>query len=466
MRRVSLRLLPVLAILAAGALPVRAQVTDTAAAYALSSAFRSASERALPAVVYVQVEKSATAGGPNEFQRFFGIDPEQLPPAGGSGSGFIIESSGLTVTNNHVIEGADRITVRLQDGREFDAELVGTDADSDVALIRIAAHGEMLPVVPGFVDSDAVRVGDWVLALGNPLGYDFTVTAGIVSAKGRQLSTDQAALESYIQTDAAINPGNSGGPLVDLTGRIVGMNTAIGGANRFVGYSFAVPSNLVQRVVADLREYGWVRRPQLGIRVQPVTAVDAELYGLPRVGGAKVFNVTKGSPADRAGLRAGDVILTLDGRDVASANALTTELAERHPGDRVELGVSREGRMTTLTATLGEFERTGEPVARPSADREEDAGRLGFRVQPLTPQMASRLGLQDGGLVIVAVQQFSPAAGSGLVRNLIVRSVNGTPVPTMADFDRVAASIRPGDIVSIRAEASDLGEVVFNYRLR
>ncbi len=452
-------------------------VTDTTAAYALSAAFRSASEHALPAVVFVRVERAAPVRGrsttpqiPEEFRRFFRFDmPEnfEAPPEGGTGSGFIIDGSGYAVTNHHVVEGATNISVRLQDGREYVASLVGSDSQTDIALIKLETDGERLPVIPGFIDSDALRVGDWVLALGNPLGYDFTVTAGIVSAKGRQLSGDPERLEAFIQTDAAINPGNSGGPLVDLTGRVAGVNTAIGGSSRFVGYGFAVPSNLAQRVIADLREYGHVRRPRLGVRVQPVNAVDAEVFGLSRVAGAKVFNVEPGTPADRAGLKSGDVILTLDGESIDNATALTTKLAQRRPGDRVTLGLVRDKKRMELSATLGEFVNTSEAERTTVASRGAPEERLGFTVRPLTQQLASEYGYdRAGGVVVGSVVNFSPAANANIQPGLLILSINGTAVRSPEDVDRIASGIKPRDAVSVRARHPEFGDVVINYRAR
>jgi serine protease Do len=448
---------------------------DTTAAYALSAAFRSAAERTLPGVIYVQVERPALARGqtspvPEQFRRFFdfqGPDSFEMPPQGGTGSGFIIDAEGHAVTNHHVVQNATRITVRMQDGREFPATLVGSDASTDIALLRLDSQGQSLPVVPGFRSSDELRVGDWVLALGNPLGYDFTVTAGIVSAMGRQLSTDSAALESYIQTDAAINPGNSGGPLVDLAGRVVGVNTAIGGSTRWVGYGFAVPSELVQRVLVDLREYGYVRRPRMGIRVRPVTAVDAEVFGLDRVAGANVFAVEPGTPADRAGLRAGDVIITLDSQPIENSTALTSLLARRHPGDRVELGVVRDRQRRNITVTLGEFERPGASASPRVASQDATGELLGFSVEPLTARIAAELGYDTRtGVVINNVRNFSPAANAGLQPGMLLREINGRRVESPDDVRAAATSINSGDAVSVRAVHRDFGEVVINFRAR
>ena len=452
---------------------------DTSAAYALSAAFRSASAQALHAVVYVGVERAATTVQnpnapmqdiPEPFRRFFQFgDPDQpleVPPGQGAGSGFILDSDGRVVTNQHVVQGASRIVVRLQDGREFDATLVASDPNTDVALLELDTAEEDLPTVT-FGDSDNLRVGDWVLALGNPLGFDFTVTAGIVSAKGRQLDTqNQARLESYIQTDAAINPGNSGGPLVDLTGRVVGMNTAIaGGGSRFVGYGFAVPVNLVKRVLEDLKEYGHVRRPRVGVTVGNVRAVDAEAYGLDKVGGAQIVTVEKGTPGDRAGLRPGDVVLTLDGNQIQNSTDLTTRLAQQHPGDRVTLGVWRDRRNSNVSLTLGEFQMD-EAATRPAADREETANLLGFTVEPLTAQIAGRFNYdRQSGVVVNGVSRTSPAA-AGIPTGSLILSINGQAVEDSEDVRDIANGLRPGAVVSVRLVHPERGETVYNYRAR
>jgi serine protease Do len=396
---------------------------------------------------------------PEQFRRFFelpGGQDFQAPPEEGAGSGFIIDPQGQIVTNHHVVADADRIEVRLHDGREFDAKLIASDPNTDVALIQINTANERLPSI-AFGDAQRLRVGDWVLALGNPLGFDFTVTAGIVSAKGRgRFTGNQMALESFIQTDAAINPGNSGGPLVDLTGRVVGVNTLIaGGGSRFVGYGFAVPADLVQRVITDLKQYGRVRRPRLGVTVDDVHAVDAEVYGLRSVAGAEITSVTDGMPGSRAGLRPGDVVLTLDGQPIQNGNELTTGLARRKPGDRVTLGIWRDKRRQEITATLGEFEQERTTADRPNGGRTSAEERLGFTVQPLTPQIASQLGYsQRNGLVIV----------SGVQQNSLLLAINNQPVSTPQDVARIAQTIRPGSAISIRVINPQLGETVVNYR--
>ena len=455
-------------------------VIDTAQAAELSNAFRGAAQQALPAVVYVGVERQARLSQqsgqmqiPEQFRRFFGdVDPEMMPqPQEGNGSGFIIDERGHIMTNAHVVADASNVMVRLVDGREYDAEVVGADRNSDVAVLRITpGEGEELPVVT-FGDSDGLRVGDWVLALGNPLGLDFSVTAGIVSAKGRGLPggrLNPMQLESYIQTDAAINPGNSGGPLVDLLGRVVGVNTAIyGGGSRFVGYGFAVPVGIARKAAQDLLEYGYVRRPRIGVSVQTVNAVDAEVYRLPEVRGAEVSTVEEGAPASRAGIRVGDVIVAVDGEPIQDSPDLTANLARRQPGEEVALTLYRDGRRQDIEVTLGEFEQAETPEPRRAeSDRPEET--LGFSVAPLTPQLASQLGhgRNVDGPVVEAVMPGSPAAQSGVGPGLVILQINGESVSSVEDVQRIGRTIQPGDIISLRVLTRDLGETIINYRTR
>ena len=463
---------------------------DTATAFRLSNTFRAAADRALPAVVYIAVtaeqrplaqgrQPQQRQGQPEieEFLRQFGfpapdVDPQ---PRRGAGSGFIIDDRGHIMTNHHVVAGATRVLVRLVDGREYNAQLVGSDAATDVAILRIQPRqGERLPVAT-LGSSDEVRIGDWVIALGNPLGLDFTVTAGIVSAKGRQLRSgangpDAGAppLEAYIQTDAAINPGNSGGPLVDLFGRVIGMNTAISAQN-FIGHGFAVPIDLARRVADDLLAHGYVRRPRIGVTVTDVEAVDADVYGLPSVRGAEITSVQAGGPGAGAGLRPGDVVLAIDGRDIRNATDLTTTLARRHPGDEVVFTIWRDRARRDVRVRLGEFPRGEARAADTPSERAED--RIGFTVTPVTAEEAARLGLpREAGLLIDAVSTYGPAAGRVASRQSgspqLLRSINGRVVRTLADFEDVVDDIEPDEAVSLRVIDRELGEVVVNYRVR
>ena len=453
---------------------------DTTTAFRLSNTFRAAADRALPAVVAIQVvsePRMMAQGGnapqqvPEQFRRFFeqfgfGVPDEgDLQPQQGTGSGFIIDEAGHIMTNHHVVNGATRITVRMLDGREYEAKLVGSDSSTDVAIIKIQPRrGETLPVSQ-LGDSDQLKVGDWVLALGNPLGFNFTVTAGIVSAKGRQLQRgNDAALEAYVQTDAAINPGNSGGPLVDLFGRVVAMNTAIQGP-AFIGYGFSVPIDLAKRVADDLIKQGFVRRPRIGVRIQDVADVDAEIYGLNQVQGALVVAVEEGQPAARAGIRPGDVVLALNGRKIDDATDLTTSLARMQPGETVQLTIWRDKRQQQVSMRLGEFERAAAP--RPANDTEDNAhaARLGFQAQPITPQLARQFDLPDAeGLVITAVSVSGPAAARNVSPGQVLLTINGQRVRTTAELARIGGSIQAGAPVSLLVRDPRLGEMVINYR--
>lgn len=455
-----------------------APTVDPGIASGLSNAFRAAADRALPSVVQVTVERTAPAAArampvPDLFRRFFEF-PDGLPDGGAplppeqtGGTGFILDPQGHIVTNHHVVADATHVRVRTVDGREFDARVVGSDASTDIALLRIDAdEGERLPAVT-YGDSDSLRVGDWVLALGNPLGLEFSVTAGIVSAQGRQITGRTGALEAFIQTDAAVNPGNSGGPLVDLHGRVVGVNTAIVGGPRFVGYGFAVPINLARRVVRDLMEYGHVRRPRLGVAVSDVTAVDAEAYGLDRIAGAEVNTVEQGGPADGAGIRVGDVVVAIDGEPVADATALTTALARRDPGDRVRLTLVRDRAQRDVTVQLGEFERPRTAANGGSTPADGAQALLGFQVGPVTPAVADRLGLREAsGAVVSSVTPFSPAAAAGLRPGQVIVAMNGQPVREPGDVERLAARLAPGAVASVRVRDPQIGETIVNYRLR
>ncbi len=462
--------------------PIRGQIGDTAtaaqqdAAHALSAAFRGASSHALPAVVFIQVEKKASAMTqqqqiPEPFRRFFGLPPGgddgDGQPVGGAGSGFIFDNEGHVITNNHVVADTDEVLVRLVDGREYTAKVVGSDEMTDVAVLKVDPKpGEKLPTAQ-LGNSDALQVGDWVLALGSPLELQFTVTAGIVSAKGRQLTGNPSNLEAFIQTDAAINPGNSGGPLVDLDGRVVGINTAIFGGERFVGYGFAIPINIARKAVSDILQYGHVRRPQLGVQIQSVSEADAEVYHLPSISGAEVVVVQADSPAAKAGMQLGDVVVAVDGQTVKDATSLTTSLAQHQPGEKVTLTIYRKGQKRDVTVTLGAFEN-GEQTASKPAERHAVEEALGFRVEALTPDTARELGIdRSSGVVISNVAPLGGAAEGGVRPGMVVLEINGQPVKTVADVEKIAGTVTPGQVVSLRALAPQSGdELIINYRAR
>jgi serine protease Do len=445
---------------------------DTTTALALSSAFRAAADRTLAAVVFIAADHEAPGLRPDQLDAL----PDPLrehyrPPQGarrGMGSGFVIAGDGHIITNTHVVEDGSRLLVRLVDGREYAARVVGSDVSTDVAIIKIdLPAGETLPVAT-FADSDAVQVGDWVLALGSPLGLEFTVTAGIVSAKGRQLSAVGASLESFIQTDAVINPGNSGGPLIDLFGRVVGVNTAIFGSDRFVGYGFAVPSNLVRRVAADLLEHGYLRRPMIGASVRGVAAVDAEIYGLTEVRGALIAGVTPTGPAGRSGLRAGDVVVSVDGQPVNDDTHLVTALTDFQPGQRVTFGIVRDRGQQQVAVELGEFPRPPAPAGeRRQSPRVAGEDVLGFAVRDITPRDAQRAAYAgDGGVVVESVDPYGGAALAQLRPGMVLLAINGQRVRNARDVRDASRGISAGSAVSLIVHDSEYREIVVNYRTR
>ncbi len=442
----------------------------------LSAAFRAATQRVAPAVVYLRVEGQGRArvevpepfrGTP--WEELFRRGEPQAAPRVASGSGVIIREDGYILTNNHVVEGAERVTVVLQDRREFEAAVVGRDPNTDIAVVKVEAKG--LPVAP-LGDSDRVEVGDWVLALGYPLHLGSTATAGIVSAKGRSPGVirrnDEAVapLEDFIQTDAAINPGNSGGPLVNLRGEVVGINTAIASpTGYFSGYGFAVPVALAERVAGDLIAHGVVRRPKLGVQIADVDPADAEVYGLDRPVGVEVVRVEADGPGARGGLRLGDVIVAVEGEPVETTARLMELLARRQPGEEVALDVVRYGERVRVAVKLGAFDA---PVRTAAKARPADGGearRLGFSAVELSAAQAQRMGYDSAGVVVASVDEAG-AARAGLARGMRIESVNGRQVRDMDDLRKAAAALRPGQAVSLIVRASDGAQQIVNYRVR
>ncbi|NBB96788.1 MAG: Do family serine endopeptidase [Alphaproteobacteria bacterium] len=373
-------------------------------------------------------------GGPNRPQR-----PRQGQALG---SGFVISPDGFLVTNNHVIDGADEIRVEFFSGLELDATLVGTDPATDIALLKVE-HDADLPFV-GFGDAEASRVGDWVLAVGNPLGQGFSVSAGIISARGRAL---QGNYDDYIQTDAAINRGNSGGPLFNTDGEVIGVNTAIlsptGGS---IGIGFAMSSNVVTGVVDQLREFGSTRRGWLGVRIQNVTDEMAEAIGLDDPRGAMVTDVMDG-PSQEAGILAGDVILEFDGGEVEDSNMLVRRVADTDVGRAVDVVVFRDGDPMTLSVTLGQRELAetasmASPDA-PNADP-EPSSYLGMDLAPLNDAIRGELDLPPGmrGLVVGGVDPDSDAASKGVLPGDLVTEANQTPVASVSDLQDQADAAR------------------------
>ncbi len=417
--------------------------------------FAELAEQVSPSVVNITtsaVVAAPTEGGPivpegSPFEDFFrdfmmpegegGNEPQRQQALG---SGFVISADGFIVTNNHVIEGADEIEIEFFDGKRLSATLVGRDPKTDIALLKVESDTD-LPFV-SFGDSDTMRVGDWVMAMGNPLGQGFSVSAGIVSARGRELS---GSYDDFLQTDAAINKGNSGGPLFNMEGEVVGVNTAIlsptGGS---IGIGFSMASNVVTKVVAQLKEFGETRRGWLGVRIQDVTPDVAEAMNLAVAEGALITDVPDG-PAKDAGLLAGDVITTFNGKPIADVRDLTRTVADSPIGEAVPVVVQREGSEMTIDVTLGRREvAEGEAVAEGGSDAAPEAPvqseLLGMTLKPLDAAAAEELGLPAGseGLAVVKVDAASEAAAKGLSRGDIIVEAGQRPVASLKDLsDRI-----------------------------
>ncbi|MEN3040507.1 MAG: Do family serine endopeptidase [Bacteroidia bacterium] len=387
--------------------------------------FTVAAQIAMPAVVHIQTQMQPDLP---PFHRLFIEDGEGLIP--GSGSGVIISPDGYIVTCNHVIEKASRIRVVLYDNRTFKANVVGTDPSTDLALLKIDASE--LPYLE-FGDSDQLRVGDWVLAVGNPFNLTSTVTAGIVSAKGRALGLlrEQFRIESFIQTDAAVNPGNSGGALVNLEGKLVGINTAIASTTgTFAGYSFAVPAGIVRKVVDDLRKYGKVQRALLGVAIGDLTEERRTESEVPVSQGAYISDVYENSAADEAGLRPGDVIVEIDDKPIRSAAELTEMIARHRPGDRIKIGYYRGSKKVETFVRL-----KGRPSNDEEAKRKEGTliTPLGARLRPITPEEKEALGITRGLKVTEVLP--GPLMEVGIRPGFVITAIDRKPVSTVEEAE-------------------------------
>ncbi|MGH9866697.1 MAG: Do family serine endopeptidase [Candidatus Polarisedimenticolia bacterium] len=384
-------------------------------------------------------------------------DDDQRQDSGGSG--FVVTEDGYIMTNYHVIEGADKIIVRLAgDNRDYEAKVVGTDQLTDLALLKVESR-RRLPAIP-LGNSEGLRVGEWVIAIGNPLVYDHTVTVGVVSAKGRKLVglSRDVSLDNYIQTDAAINRGNSGGPLLNVKGEAVGINSAISVAGQ--GISFAIPINMARDVMTQLRESGKVSRGYLGVTIQDIqnelSSEQREYFGLEERSGAFVQSVAPDQPADRAGLKPGDAILTVDGQPINSSDDLIRTISAKTPGAHVNLGVLRDGKEKKLTAEL--MNRPDRNAAREDGEEEESTPdepaadrRLGMTVEELTNEARRELKLGNDvhGVVVTRVSQVSAAWDKGLREGDVILEVNRRPVNSLEDYKGIVDSLKPGDLLAL-----------------
>ncbi len=375
----------------------------------------------------------------NDFwRRFFGGPVPRGPQRQRSlGSGFIIDGDGSILTNNHVVENAQKIVVKLAaDDQQYEAKVIGRDPKTDIAVIKINAKTSLPTATLG--DSDRLEVGEWVVAIGNPFGLDSTVTSGIVSAKGRHIG--QGPYDNFIQTDASINPGNSGGPLINLRGEVIGINTAIfsrTGGN--MGIGFAIPINLVKEVLPQLRGKGKVTRGFLGVLIQKVTPEIAESLGMDKGYGALVANVTKDGPADKAGVKVGDVIVEFDGKEVKDSSDLPIIVARTPVDKRARMKVLRDKKEISLTVSVGELKDEEVVASAP------EKGELGLAVQRLTPQMAESLGLdRTEGVVVTAVEPGSAADEAGIRRGDVIMEVDRKTIRNLDEYKKAVAGIRKG----------------------
>ena len=424
------------------------------------NAFAQIAKNAAPAVVFIKVDKvmdrdvsMSSPFGSNSpfdqfnndfFERFFrNRQPQRSPDQRssprqkfhqeGQGTGFIINSDGYILTNNHMVDGVDRIRVTLADGRQFTAKSIGTDPQSDLGVIKIEASN--LPVLP-LGDSNQIEVGDWAIAIGNPFGLSQTLTVGVISAKGRN-NVGIADYEDFIQTDAAINPGNSGGPLLNLKGEAVGVNTAIfSRSGGYMGIGFAIPINMAKDVYDQLLKHGSVTRGYLGVYIQEITPELAESFGLKENEGILVADVSKDSPAEKSGLQRGDIILELEGKPVENVGHFRNQIAMIPPGDSASLTLIRNHDRIHLSVTTGKLpdENSESGVSDSAAP-----ANLGFSVQELTPDVAEHLSLEgESGVVISDVDDGSPAALAGLQPGTMIVEMNRTPVKSMSDFKNIS----------------------------
>ncbi|HWV38434.1 MAG TPA: Do family serine endopeptidase [Vulgatibacter sp.] len=408
-------------------------------------------EKVRPSVVGVTTILKGRGNMPPEIEeywrRFFGRNAPQPRERErvGIGSGVIIDEAGIVLTNNHVVSGAERVTVRTSDDRDHQAEVVGTDPETDMAVLRITTRGTRFQAAT-LGNSDSIRVGDYVMAIGNPFGLELTVTSGIVSAKARVIGA--TPFDDFLQTDAAINPGNSGGPLFDLSGKVVGINTAIVASGQGIG--FAVPIDLVRSLLPQLEKTGRVVRGFLGVGVQDLTPELAKALGIRQQEGALVAQVEPNGPGAKAGLEPGDAVVTLNGNPVKGASELSREVAQSRPGDTVTLGILRDGRQQEVKVTLGERPSSGRSERPAQEQGEGEEGPVGLTIQPVPDQVRQQLGI-DGGAMVSGVEPSSRADEAGLQPGDVIVEANRKPVK------------QPKDLVAI---AKDAGEAPLALRVR
>jgi serine protease Do len=402
-----------------------------------TGSFAKLAEAVKPAVINVNTERKGAARP--HLEDFPGEGPERMPRRG-LGSGVIIHPTGVALTNAHVVDGATQVEVTMLDGTKHKAKVVGVDKKTDLAVLRLESDGRKFPFLP-LGDSNEVQVGDWVLAVGSPFGLQATVTSGIVSAKARQIGA--GPYDDYLQTDAAINPGNSGGPLVNMRGEVIGINTAIvrGGS----GIGFAIPASMAKRISAQLLETGKVTRGWLGVMLQPLTADLAASFGAEGTKGVLVTEVTADSPAARAGVKSGDIVLEIDGHKVDSPSDVARAVGLAAPGRKAKVTLWRDKTQKTVEVVLGE------------APGERQASRLGFEVRPMTTELAREMNRRSAeGVLVTRVEDGAEAEEAGIRRGDVIVEVNRQPVKTLADFERATRDLKKGERLTVRLERGDV----------
>lgn len=433
---------------------------------ATPESFSTLADTASPAVVNISTVKTIKDGGPvfrhfyqspwgdqdpfkDFFEKFFGDEQQQEFKQRSLGSGFIIDKDGYIVTNNHVIADADEIKVKLNSGKEYDAKIIGRDPSTDIALIKIKADSNYSIVNLG--DSDELKVGEWVVAIGNPFGLEHTVTAGIVSAKGRVIGS--GPYDDFIQTDASINPGNSGGPLINMKGNVVGINTAIIASGQGIG--FAVPVNLAKGVIKQLKDEGEVTRGWLGVGIQDINDEMAEYYGVKGKKGVLVSEVFPGDPADKAGIQTKDIIFEVNGQKIETSRELTRIIAGFHVGEVVKITVFRDGKEKTFKVKIAKREET-ERVASGIPPKEQDV--FGIGVSDLTTEIARRLNLRETqGVLVTGVQPNSQGEDKGIKTRDIIKEINHQSINTVDEYKDAIKKVKKGDTVSMFIKRANSG---------
>ncbi|MDM8541231.1 Do family serine endopeptidase [Desulfococcaceae bacterium HSG9] len=426
-----------------------------------------------PAVVNIRTEKDSKTdsrvfrffhqnpfGDDDPFrefhEKFFGGRPNRDFKQRSLGSGFIIDKEGYIVTNNHVVEDADKIKVILTNSKEYDAKIIGRDPNTDLALIKIKAETALPAVELG--DSDKLQIGEWVIAIGSPFGLEHTVTAGIISAKGRVIGS--GPYDDFLQTDASINPGNSGGPLIDMNAKVVGINTAIiaGGGG---GIGFAIPINLAKGIIEQLRTKGEVSRGWLGVAIQDVSKEMSEYYGLKDRKGALVAEIFEDNPAAKAGILPHDLIMEVDGKKIESSRDLTRVIAESGVGNSVEIKVFRNGEQKTFKVELAQRKKAKNAPENEKADHKDYEGELGMQVTKITPKIARRFKMQETtGVVVTHVEPNSKADNAEIMRGDLIREINHRAINAVSDFVEVLRGVKKGEEVFLVISRLNKGTVV------